>query len=97
MEMENKTTKLRIVIHTLYKKGYNFQKEKSAIIFFSRILNFHAKKKKQLCLPGRYIHFASRRVEKWIYLPAGYFASLQNWNNVEIRVLTRLLILLKME
>ena len=34
MEMENKTTKLRIVIHTLYRRGYNFQKEKSAIIFF---------------------------------------------------------------
>ena len=34
MEMENKTTKLRIVIHTLYKRGYNFQTEKSAIIVF---------------------------------------------------------------
>ena len=42
MEMENKTTKLRIVIHTLYKRGYNFQKEKSAIIFFTN-RNFHAK------------------------------------------------------
>ena len=94
MEMENKTTKLRIVIHNLYKGGYNFLKENSAIIFFE---NPQFSCKKQLCLPGRYIHFASRRVEKWIYLPAGYFASLQNWNNVEIRVLTRLLILLKME
>ena len=94
MEMENKTTKLRIVIHTLYKEGFNFQKEKSANFFFE---NPQFSCKKQLCLPGRYIHFASRRVEKWIYLPAGYFASLQNWNNVEIRVLTRLLILLKME
>ena len=28
-----------IVIHTLYKSGYNFQKEKSAIIF-PRIRNF---------------------------------------------------------
>ena len=34
MEMENKTTKLRIVIHTLYKEGFNFQKEKSANFFF---------------------------------------------------------------
>jgi len=58
MKMENKTTKLQIVIHALYKRGYNYQKEKSAIIFFK---------------------------------------NLQNWNNVEIRVLTRLLILLKME
>ena len=94
MEMENKTTKLRIVLHTLYKRGYNFQKEKSAIIFFQESAIFMLK---QLSLPGRYIHFASRREAKWIYLPAGYFASLQNWNNVEIRVLTRLLILLKMD
>ena len=43
MEMENKTTKLRIVIHTLYKRGYNFQKEKSAIIFFQESAIFMLK------------------------------------------------------
>ena len=32
-----------------------------------------------------------------IFLPAGYFPSLQNLNNVEIRGLTRLIILLKMK
>ena len=66
MEMENKTTKLRIVIHTLYKRGYNFLKEKSAIIF-SKIRNFHAKtvvlagQIYPLCLPaGRKVDISAR-------------------------------------
>ena len=46
---------------------------------------------------GSNIHFASRRETKWILLPASYFPSLQNLNNVEIRGLTRLIISLKME
>ena len=67
MEMENKTTKLRIVIHTLYKRGYNFQK--SAIIF-SRIRNFHAK---TAVLAGLKSYFSSlgmkSREEKLLFLP----------------------------
>ena len=86
--MKNKATKLRT--HTSSKK-------KNPQFCFLIIRNLYPKKITIPCFAGRYIHFPSRREGKWIFLPAGYFPSLQNLNNVEIRGLTRLIILLKMK